>query len=302
LSGAAALVAPAAAITRRRGGMQALRGLARPDFILGAVVVAFWAFCALFPEALTSVDPTRITKEGLSVLGEPVPPGTPGFPLGADALGRDFFSRIVYGAQVAMIIAIVPNALALALATAVGVVAGVMRGKVEFILMRTTEAIMVLPGFLIALAVISTFGSSTIVLILTIVAFSWTYAARVVYGETLRLREMLFVEAARSVGAGRWRIAITHIVPQLKPLLIVYFTMNAAFMVLLEAGLGFLGFGVQPPTPSWGLMLAESRDQFFYPWLIITPGICLATLCVGFYLVGQGIQNAGRPREKAVVL
>jgi len=282
--------------------MQALRGLARPDFILGAVVVAFWAFCALFPEALTSVDPTRITKEGLSVLGEPVPPGTPGFPLGADALGRDFFSRIVYGAQVAMIIAIVPNALALALATAVGVVAGVMRGKVEFILMRTTEAIMVLPGFLIALAVISTFGSSTIVLILTIVAFSWTYAARVVYGETLRLREMLFVEAARSVGAGRWRIAITHIVPQLKPLLIVYFTMNAAFMVLLEAGLGFLGFGVQPPTPSWGLMLAESRDQFFYPWLIITPGICLATLCVGFYLVGQGIQNAGRPREKAVVL
>jgi len=282
--------------------MQALRGVARPDFIVGAVVVAFWAFCALFPEVLTAADPTRITKEGLSVLGEPVPPGTPGFLLGADSLGRDFFSRIVHGAQVAMIIAIVPNAIALALATAVGVIAGVMRGKVEFILMRTTEAIMVLPGFLIALAVISTFGSSTIVLILTIVAFSWTYAARVVYGETLRLREMLFVEAARSVGAGRWRIAITHIVPQLKPLLIVYFTMNAAFMVLLEAGLGFLGFGVQPPTPSWGLMLAESRDQFFYPWLIITPGICLATLCVGFYLVGQGIQNAGRPREKAVVL
>lgn len=282
--------------------MQSLRGLARPDFIVGAVVVAFWAFCALFPEALTLADPTRITREGLSVLGEPVPPGTPGFLLGADALGRDFFARIVHGARVAMIIALVPNALALALALAVGVIAGVMRGKVEFILMRTTEAIMVLPGFLIALAVISTFGSSTVVLILTIVAFSWTYAARVVYGETLRLREMLFVEAARSVGAGRWRIAITHIVPQLKPLLIVYFTMNAAFMVLLEAGLGFLGFGVQPPTPSWGLMLAESRDQFFYPWLIITPGICLATLCVGFYLVGQGIQNAGRPREKAVVL
>ena len=282
--------------------MQALRGLARPDFIVGAVVVAFWAFCALFPEVLTAADPTRITKEGLSVLGEPVPPGTPGFLLGADSLGRDFFARIVHGARVAMIIALVPNALALILALAVGVIAGVMRGKVEFILMRTTEAIMVLPGFLIALAVISTFGSSTFVLIVTIVAFSWTYTARVVYGETLRLREMLFVEAARSVGAGRWRIAVTHIVPQLKPLLIVYFTMNAAFMVLLEAGLGFLGFGVQPPTPSWGLMLAESRDQFFYPWLIITPGICLATLCVGFYLVGQGIQNAGRPREKAVVL
>jgi peptide/nickel transport system permease protein len=113
---------------------------------------------------------------------------------------------------------------------------------------------------------------------------------------------MLFVEAALSVGAGRWRIAATHIVPHLKPLLVVYFTMNAAFMVLLEAGLGFLGFGVQPPTPSWGLMLAEARDQFFYPWLILVPGLCLATLSVGFYLVGQGIQNAGRPAEKAVVL
>jgi peptide/nickel transport system permease protein len=302
LSGTTALVAPSAVTTRRRGGLQALRGLVRPDFIVGAILVTFWGVCALFPGALTSADPTRISSEGLSLLGEPVPPGTPGFLLGADALGRDFFSRVVHGARVAMIIALVPNALALALATAVGVVAGVMRGKVEFVLMRTTEAIMVLPGFLIAMAVISTFGSSTTVLILTIVAFSWTYTARVVYGETLRLREMLFVEAARSVGASRWRIAATHIVPHLQPLLVVYFTMNAAFMVLLEAGLGFLGFGVQPPTPSWGLMLAESRDQFFYPWLIIAPGVCLATLCVGFYLVGQGLQNAGRPPEKAVVL
>lgn len=302
MSGTAALVAPSDATSRRRGAKQAFRGLLRPDFIIGAIIVAFWSFCALFPEVLTSADPTRITENGLSVLGEPAPPGTPGFILGADAIGRDFFARIVHGARVAMIIALVPNALALLLATAVGVIAGVMRGKVEFILMRTTEAVMVLPGFLIAMAVISTFGTSTTVLILTIVAFSWTYTARVIYGETLRLREMLFIEAAHSVGAGRWRIAVTHIVPHLKPLLIVYFTMNAAFMVLLEAGLGFLGFGVQPPTPSWGLMLAESRDQFFYPWLITVPGICLATLCVGFYLVGQGIQNAGLPREKAVVL
>ena len=303
MSGTAALVTPAATTTtRRRGGVQLLRGFARADFVIGALLVAFWAFCALFPDALTSIDPTRIQKGGVSELGEPVPPGTGSFLLGTDALGRDFLSRVVHGARVAMIIAIVPNALALALAPVVGVTAGVMRGKVEFVLMRITEAIMVLPGFLIAMAVISTFGPSTPVLILTLVAFSWTYTARVVYGETLRLREMLFVEAALSVGAGRWRIAATHIVPHLQPLLVVYFTMNAAFMVLLEAGLGFLGFGVQPPTPSWGLMLAESRDQFFYPWLIIVPGLCLASLSIGFYLMGQGIQNAGRPAEKAVVL
>lgn len=303
MSGTAALVSPAAATTtRRRSGFQLLRGFARADFIIGVLLVAFWAFCAIFPDVLTSTDPTRIQKGGVSLLGEPMPPGTKSFLLGTDALGRDFFSRIVHGARVAMTIAIVPNVLALALATVVGVTAGVMRGKVEFVLMRITESIMVLPGFLVAMAVISTFGTSTAVLILTLVAFSWTYTARVVYGETLRLREMLFVEAALSVGAGRWRIAAMHIVPHLQPLLVVYFTMNAAFMVLLEAGLGFLGFGVQPPTPSSGLMLAESRDQFFYPWLIIAPGLCLASLSIGFYLMGQGIQNAGRPAEKAVVL
>ena len=302
MSGTTALVAPAATTSRRRSGAQLFRGLARTDFVIGALLVAFWGFCAIFPDVLTSADPTRIQADGLTLLGEPKPPGSPDLLLGTDSLGRDFFSRVVHGARVAMTIAIVPNVLALALATLVGVVAGVLGAKVEFVLMRITEAIMVLPGFLIAMAVISTFGPSTWVLILVLVGFSWTYTARVVYGETLRIREMLFVEAALSVGAGKWRIAATHIVPHLRPLLVVYFTMNAAFMVLLEAGLGFLGFGVQPPTPSWGLMLAEARDQFFYPWLIIAPGLCLASLSIGFYLLGQGIQNAGRPREKAVVL
>jgi peptide/nickel transport system permease protein len=197
---------------------------------------------------------------------------------------------------------VVPNLLALVLATLVGVTAGLARGAVELVLMRITESIMVLPAFLIAMAVIATFGSSTLVIILTLVAISWTYPARVVYGETLRLSSMLYVEAARSMGASGLRIALRHVVPHLRPLLVVYFTMNAAFMVLLEAGLGFLGFGVQPPTPSWGLMLAEARDQFFYPWLILAPGVCLATLCVGFYLVGQGVQRAGQPRERRIQL
>lgn len=178
MSGTAALVSPAAATTtRRRSGFQLLRGFARADFIIGVLLVAFWAFCAIFPDVLTSTDPTRIQKGGVSLLGEPMPPGTKSFLLGTDALGRDFFSRIVHGARVAMTIAIVPNVLALALATVVGVTAGVMRGKVEFVLMRITESIMVLPGFLVAMAVISTFGTSTAVLILTLVAFSWTYGA-----------------------------------------------------------------------------------------------------------------------------
>jgi peptide/nickel transport system permease protein len=152
------------------------------------------------------------------------------------------------------------------------------------------------------MAVIATFGTSTMVLIITLTSFSWTYTARVLYGETLRLREMLYIESARAIGASTARIAVVHVIPQLRSLLIIYFTMNAAFMVLLEAGLGFLGFGVQPPTPSWGAMLAEARDQFFYPWLVLLPGVCLASLCVGFYALGHGLQNVGSLREKRVEL
>lgn len=289
--------APESSGTRRY-----LRSLLRPDFILGASIIMLWTLCALLPGLITGGDPTTTFPNGLSLLGEPLPPGSPGFLLGTDPIGRDYFTRIVYGAQVALTMAVVPNALALLIATAVGLTAGIMGGRVEFALMRVTETIMVLPGFLIAMAIIATFGSSTIVLILTLVSFSWTYAARVVHGETLRLREMLYVDAARSVGASRLRIAITHILPHLRPLLVVYFTINASFMVLLEAGLGFLGFGVQPPTASWGLMLADARDQFFYPWLVILPGICLASLCIGFYLVGQALQEVGRPPTKAVKL
>ena len=186
----------------------------RADLAVGMAIVGFWAFCALFPSVITDVDPTRIFQNGTTLLGEPLAPGKHGFALGTDVLGRDLLSRLVHGARVAMLMALVPNGLALLVATGVGVTAGMVRGKVEFVLMRITEA----------------------------------------------------------------------------------------FMVLLEAGLGFLGFGVQPPTPSWGSMLAEARDQFFYPWLILLPGACLASLCIGFYALGHGLQHVGLPREKRVKL
>jgi peptide/nickel transport system permease protein len=276
--------------------------LRRPDSIVGILIVATFVTWALVPGLVTHQDPLLTDPNGLTLLGEPLPPLSPGHPLGTDVLGRDELARLVYGARVAVTIAIVPNVLALLVAGAVGVSAGYMRGWTESLLMRITESIMVLPAFLIAMAVIATLGSSTSVIVVTLVAISWTYPARVIYGETLRLGEMLYVDAAKAMGSSGVRVAWRHIVPQLRPLLVVYFTLNAAFMILLEAGLGFLGFGVQPPTPSWGLMLAEARDQFFYPWLILAPGFCLAMLCVGFYLLGQGVQNAGRGPERRIQL
>jgi ABC-type dipeptide/oligopeptide/nickel transport system permease subunit len=157
--------------------------------------------------------------------------------------------------------------------------------------MRFTEMVMTLPAVLLALALMAVVGRGLGMVVLALMIVAWTYPARVIYGEVLRVKETAFVEAARALGASSTRIIWRHILPQLRSLFVVYFTLSAAFMVIFEAGLGFLGFGVQPPTPSWGAMIGASREYFFWPWLIILPGVCLLLLVLGFYLLGEGIQE-----------
>lgn len=292
---AVAAAAAAEAVPARRRLPRWLRR-AGPGPLAGTAIVGLFLLAALFAPALAPHDPNYQFFEGLTDLGEPLPPGSAPFWLGTDTLGRDLLSRLIYGARVAIFIAVVPNLLALLLATVVGTVAGTFGGLVEAVLMRVTEMAMVLPTFLLALALLTVLGPGLGVVVGALVLVSWTYPARVVYGETLRLRETAFVEAARALGAGRGRIILRHIVPQLSVLLLIYFTLNAATMVLLEAGLGFLGFGVQPPTPSWGAMIDDGRDVLFWPWLMLEPGLCLALLGTGFYLVGLGLQRATGPR------
>ena len=270
-----------------RPSQPAWLGRLRPDAAIGLAIVAFFVLAAVAPGVIATHDPLVSLPNGLTEAGTPRPPGDAGFLLGTDVLGRDVFSRVVHGAQVAVLIAVVPNLIALTMATLVALAAGYLRGAVEVVLMRLTEAFLVLPLFLIAMAVIATFGPSTATIILTLAFVSWSYPARVLHGEVRRLANAPHVEAARSLGAGPLRITLRHILPHLTPLLVVYFSMNAAYMVMLEAGLAFLGFGVQPPAPSWGLMLADARDQFFRPWLIIVPGLSLALLCVGLSLLGN---------------
>jgi ABC-type dipeptide/oligopeptide/nickel transport system permease subunit len=265
--------------------------------LAGIGIVGLFLLCALLAPWIAPHDPELQQVDGLDEQFAPWSPfENSSYPLGTDELGRDYLSRLIYGARVAMFIALVPNAIALVIATLVGVTAGFVSGKVETGLMRFTEMAMVLPAFLLALALLSVAGSGLGTVVLALVVVSWTYAARVVYGEVLRIREATYVEAARALGASGPRIVFRHVIPQLRGLLVTYFTLNAAFMVLTEAGLGYLGFGIQPPTPSWGAMIGASRDLLFWPWLIILPGICLAVLGVGFYLLGEGLQRRIGPR------
>ena len=271
------------------------------DLAIGAGIVGFFAVCAIAAPILTRFHPSFQQPDGLDGIN-PIAPFKGKFWLGTDELGRDEFSRLVYGSRIALFIGIVPNAISLLVAALVGVTAGYFRGRIDTVLMRFTEMVMVLPAFLLALALLSVVGAGLGTVVLAIVMVSWTYPARIVYGETLRVREAAYVEAARALGAGPIRIIFRHVLPQLRGLLITYFTLNAAFMVLLEAGLGFLGFGVQPPTPSWGAMIGDSKDLLFWPWLVILPGACLALLGLGFYLLGEGIQKRIGPKHAKVRL
>lgn len=279
---------------RGGGGPKLRRGVDLP-LVIGTGIVGLFLVCAIFAPLLAPHDPDFQQADGLDGI-VPWAPFESHYLLGTDELGRDYLSRLIYGARVAMLIAIVPNAFVLLVATLVGVTAGYLGGRIETVLMRLTEMAMVLPAFLLALALLAVAGSGIGTVILALVIVSWTYAARVVYGEVLRLRETTYVEAARALGASRSRIIVRHVIPQLRGLLVTYFTLNAAFMVLTEAGLGYLGFGIQPPTPSWGAMIGASRDLLFWPWLIILPGVCLAVLGIGFYLLGEAFQRRLGPR------
>ena len=259
--------------------------------IVGATIVGLMLAAAIFAPLLAPFDPTFQSPKGLTPAGAPLAPGDGGFLLGTDQLGRDMLSRLLYGARVALFVAIVPNALAMLLAMVVGIPAGYAGGRVERVLVRVIETTMVLPAFLLALALLAVLGAGLHVVILALVLVTWSYPARVIYGETLRVRELAFVEAARAAGASHVRIMARHVMPQLRTLLIAYFALNAVAMVVAEASFSFLGFGIQPPTPSWGSMIADARQLFFWPWLILLPGAGLALVGAGFYLLGTGVQS-----------
>jgi peptide/nickel transport system permease protein len=203
---------------RPRGRFRVVRRLGRTG-ALGAILILGLAVCAIFAPWLAPYDPNYQHPNGLTALAEPQGIGAEGFALGTDELGRDELSRLIYGTRVALFIAIVPNVLCLLVATMVGSTAGYFGGRVDTILMRFTEMVMTLPALLIALALIAVSGSGLGIIVLALVLVTWTYPARVVYGEVVRVREYTHVEAARALGARAGRIHVRHVAPPQKGLL-----------------------------------------------------------------------------------
>lgn len=283
------IAAPRGPLARLMRRKLALFGLALIVLTVGAAIAAPW---------LTSYAPQEQMFDGLTLEGAPLPPGD-AFVLGTDLLGRDLFSRILYGARTSLIIGVVANGLALVIGTLVGVTAGYFRGWIGTVLMRFTDLMMAFPALLLAICLAAIFQPSLWIVAMVIALVNWVQTARVLYTETTSLAEREFIAAERTLGAGHGRILFMHILPHLVPTIIVWGTLGISTTVLLEATLSFLGVGVQPPTPSWGNIIFENQTYFqSAPWLVFFPGAAILVLALAFNLVGDALRDVLDPTQR----
>ena len=248
-------VAPAA--SRPRSGWWRLL-LRRKLALAGLALIVVVVGGAIFAPWLAGYDPNEQMFDGLTLEGAPLPPSAQ-FWLGTDLLGRDLFSRILYGARTSLIIGIVANGAALLIGTLVGITAGYFRGWVGNALMRFTDLMMAFPALLLAICLAAVFQPSLWIVALVIALVNWVQTARIVFTETSSLAEREFIDAERTIGASTSRILFRHILPHLMPTIIVWGTLGISTTVLLEATLSYLGIGVQPPTASWGNIIFENQ-------------------------------------------
>jgi peptide/nickel transport system permease protein len=272
--------------------------LARPLAVFGLLIVLITVIFAVFAPWLTPYEPDAQMFDGLTLEGAPLPPSNK-FWLGTDLLGRDLFSRLVYGAQTSLIIGIVANGAAVTIGALVGITAGFFRGWVGAILMRFTDLMMAFPALLLAIVLAAIFKPSLWIVALVIAMVNWVQVARVIYTQAVSLSERDFITAERSLGASSGRILFHHILPHMVPTLLVWSTLGIATTVLLEATLSYLGVGVQPPIPSWGNIIFENQTYFTSaPWLVFVPGIAIVMLALGFNLVGDALRDILDPTLK----
>ena len=301
----AAQDAPAAAIEGRSQWRLTWRRL-RGDkvAVASAVVIVIMAGLAIAAPAfavLTGHGPTQqFPNTGISATGVPVGPGKQ-FWLGADELGRDLFVRILYGARISLFVGVVTTVIGTVLGVAIGMMAGYYGGWIDTVLSRLTDAVLAFPYIILGLSLAVVLGPSLPVVIGVITFFAWAGIARVVRGQTLSIKEKEYIEAARSVGAGPWRVMFIDIMPNLLGPVLVLATLSIPAAIIFEATLSFLGLGVQPPTASWGNLLAGAQTYYSVAWwYLVFPALALLITTLAFNLLGDGIRDALDPRTERV--
>jgi len=261
----------------------------------GTVVILLVLAGALLAPLLAPYDPARLPADLAAQSLRP--PGREHW-LGTDLLGRDLLSRILYGARVSLLVGFAVALLTAVLGATLGLLAGFYAGTIDLVFMRVTDAVMAFPTLVLAIAAVAVLdrpGLLAIILVLTVV--QWTTVARLVRGQALALREREFVSAAYALGGRDLRILGRHLLPNCLAPLLVSTTFGVASNILAEAGLSFLGLGVQPPAVSWGSLLAEGAVYLTVkPWLVIFPGLAITLTVLGCNLTGDGLRDLLEPR------
>jgi peptide/nickel transport system permease protein len=264
---------------------------------IGALIVGLVSVAALAAPWLATTDPI---DQDLAVALKPpfwLADGSLRHPLGTDHLGRDVYSRLIYGAQISLTISVTAALLGAAVGVAAGLVAGYRGGRVGAVIMRIVDLNLAFPLILLALAVVALLGANLRNLVIVMAITTWMIYARVVRGLSLTLREQEFVQAVRALGAHDARIIARHVLPNVLPPVLVIWTLEVARVILMESALSFLGLGVPPPTPTWGRMLAEGRDYLSMAgWISIFPGLAIMITVLGINFLGDGLRDLLDPR------
>lgn len=272
------------------------RVLGQHGLTLGAVLLCLIVLAAVFAPLLAPHDPY-----GQDLSRRLVPPvwsarGSWQYILGTDKLGRDYLSRLLYGARVSLLIGVAAATISGLIGTTLGVLAGYFGGRVDGLISYVITTRLAMPVVLVALAMSSLIGGSLKTVILLLGLLLWDRFAVVSRSVTQQLRDAEFIAAAKAVGASTPYILLRELLPNIASALIVVLTLEMAHAILLEATLSFLGLGVPPPMPSWGLMISEGKAyMFFQPWVIVIPGVALAVLVLAINLVGDGLRDLNAP-------
>lgn len=253
--------------------------------IFGLTVLVAFALLAILAPVIAPYDPSEIVES------QTLPPSFKHL-FGTDDLGRDIFSRALYGARISLSVGMVAVVIAVLIGTLFGALAGYYGGLADSIIMRSVDIMLAFPSIFLLLAIQTMLSPNIYNVMIVIGLTSWMGVARLVRGEFLRIRELQYVEAARAIGCSDFRIIFRHILPNASGPIIVAGTLGMAGAVLTESALSFLGLGVQPPMPSWGNMLMDSQAYLFdAPWMATIPGLLILLTVLSLYFVGEGLRE-----------
>jgi peptide/nickel transport system permease protein len=265
----------------------------RKASVVGGVIIIIFILVALFGPLMCTQDPLKI-----DVRNKYESPSREHW-LGTDNLGRDTFTRLVYGARITLMVSFTGVMLGTIVGLTLGVVSGYYGGKVDALIMRVTDILLAFPGLLLAIAIVAILGNGLFNTMLAIAFYSIPYIARIVRGTVISIRELEFIQACQVIGCSDFSIIFFHIIPNSMSQVIVNTTLNLGTAILTSASLSFLGLGVQPPNPEWGAMLSQAREVMrTTPIAAITPGIAITLAVMSFSLLGDGLRDALDPKLK----